>query len=45
MQQIKSNMLKLLKLQYEEQDPIRGKTIVQDHGDKYLVVQINQKLF
>ncbi len=25
------------KIQYEEQDPIRGKTIVQKHGDRYLV--------
>lgn len=25
------------KVQYEEQDPIRGKTIVQPHGDRYLV--------
>lgn len=25
------------KVQYEEQDPIRGKTIVQNHGNKYLV--------
>lgn len=26
------------KLQYEEQDPIRGKTLIQKHPDKYLVV-------
>lgn len=26
------------KIQYEEQDPVRGKTLVQKHGDKYLVV-------
>ncbi|MEW9096097.1 MAG: YgiQ family radical SAM protein [Clostridiaceae bacterium] len=25
------------KIQYEEQDPIRGKNIVQKHGDKYIV--------
>ena len=25
------------KLQYENQDPIRGKTLVQKHGDRYLV--------
>ncbi|MBU5483200.1 YgiQ family radical SAM protein [Clostridium sp. MSJ-11] len=25
------------KIQYEEQDPIRGKNIVQRHGDKYIV--------
>lgn len=25
------------KIQHEEQDPIRGKTIVQKHGDRYLV--------
>lgn len=25
------------KIQYEEQDPIRGKIIIQPHGDKYLV--------
>lgn len=29
---------KAFKIQYEEQDPIRGKTLVQDQGDKYLVV-------
>lgn len=26
------------KIQYDEQDPIRGKTLIQDQGDKYLVV-------
>lgn len=26
------------KIQYEEQDPIRGKTLIQKHPDKYLVV-------
>ena len=25
------------KIQYEEQDPVRGKTLVQKHGNKYLV--------
>lgn len=28
---------KAFKVQYEEQDPIRGKTIVQNHGNKYVV--------
>lgn len=27
------------KLQYENQDPIRGKTLVQKHGDRYLVAK------
>jgi uncharacterized radical SAM protein YgiQ len=29
---------KAFKIQYQEQDPIRGKTLIQDQGDKYLVV-------
>lgn len=29
---------KAFKIQYEEQDPIRGRTLIQDQGDKYLVV-------
>ncbi len=28
---------KAFKLQHDEQDPFRGKTVVQKHGDKYLV--------
>lgn len=31
------------KVQYEEQDPIRGKIIVQQHGDKYLVQNIPER--
>lgn len=33
----KKEYAKAFKVQYEEQDPIRGKTIVQKHGVKYLV--------
>lgn len=28
---------KAFKMQYEEQDPIRGKTVVQPHGDRFMV--------
>ena len=28
---------KAFKIQYDEQDPYRGKAIIQKHGDKYLV--------
>lgn len=31
------------KVQYEEQDPIRGKVIVQQHGDKYLVQNVPER--
>ncbi|MHC1747790.1 MAG: YgiQ family radical SAM protein [Cellulosilyticaceae bacterium] len=30
------------KVQYEEQDPVRGKTIVQPHGNKYLIQNVPQ---
>lgn len=33
----KSDYAKAFKVQYEEQDPIRGKTVVQKHGVKFLV--------
>ncbi len=33
----KSFFAKAFKIQYEEQDPIRGKAIVQAHGDGYIV--------
>ena len=33
----KETYAKAFKIQYEEQDPIRGKTIVQKHANKYLV--------
>jgi uncharacterized radical SAM protein YgiQ len=33
----KQEYARAFKIQYEEQDPIRGKTIVQSHGVKYLV--------
>lgn len=33
----KNKYAQAFKLQYEEQDPIRGKTIVQKHANKYLV--------
>ena len=31
------------KVQYEEQDPIRGKIIVQQHGDKFLVQNVPER--
>lgn len=31
------------KIQYEEQDPIRGKVLVQKHGDKYLVQNVPER--
>lgn len=33
----KKDYAKAFKIQYEEQDPIRGKTLVQRHGTKYLI--------
>lgn len=39
--EVSTNKLKYceaFKITYQEQDPIRGRTIVQDQGDKYLVV-------
>ena len=39
--EVSTNNLKYceaFKITYQEQDPIRGRTIVQDQGDKYLVV-------
>ena len=39
--EVSTNKLKYceaFKITYKEQDPIRGRTIVQDQGDKYLVV-------
>lgn len=33
----KMQYVKAYKVQYEEQDAVRGKTIVQPHGDRYLV--------
>lgn len=33
----KKEYAKAFKIQYEEQDPIRGKTLVQKHGSKYVV--------
>ncbi len=33
----KESYAKAFKIQYDEQDPYRGKAIVQKHGDKYLV--------
>jgi len=33
----KKDYSKAFKIQYEEQDPIRGKTLVQKHGVKYIV--------
>ena len=37
MKKDKVKYAKAFKIQYEEQDPFRGKAIVQHHGDKYLV--------
>lgn len=33
----KVKFAKAFKLQYDEQDPIRGKTLIQPHGNRYLV--------
>jgi radical SAM superfamily enzyme YgiQ (UPF0313 family) len=33
----KKKYAEAFKIQYQEQDPVRGKTIVQRHGTKYLV--------
>lgn len=33
----KTKFAKAFKIQYQEQDPIRGKTLVQPHGDVYIV--------
>ncbi len=34
----KSAYLKAFKVQYQEQDPVRGKQIIQKHGKKYVVI-------
>ncbi len=36
-QRVKLNMQSVLKIQYDEQDPIRGKTLMQKHGRRYIV--------
>lgn len=33
----KTEYAKAFKIQFEEQDPIRGKTLIQDHGKRYVV--------